>query len=156
MSIINSEEWLYRYVPVSPDTRYDPPLSHYELDDTGRLKFLTYTAFNDRNRQPSCDRTILLTDPKEAKSASDAKDGVVKIQVLEIEQISGSTLHDESSGRIHYAFFSPTESRPAHSQIMTEPAFGLKGKPEKNRWKAFQEYLAAAASKHGWVIEPGL
>lgn len=155
MLVINGNEWLLRYVVATPDMRGkkegEPPHPpHYSYEDK-KLR-INYTAFNDPKRQPSCDRKILLRTSEDAKSFP--TDGVVKIMALEVEQISGSVLHDEVEGRKHYTVFDPTEKRPAHAQIITEPAFGLKGNPEKNRWKAFQEYLAAAASKHGWVIEP--
>ena len=84
MSIIDGKEWLYRYVPASPDTRHNPPINHYEAENYGRLR-LSYTAFNDRERKPSCDRASLLDKPEDAKSS--LTDGVIKIQVIEVESI---------------------------------------------------------------------
>lgn len=152
MSIIDGKEWLYRYVPASPDARHSPPLTTYQYINGGRLK-LSYTAFNDRECKPSCDRASLLGKAEDAKSVS--TDGVIKIQVMEVEDISGTQLNDETNGRKHYAVFDPIiGSRPAHSKIITEPAFSLKGNPEKRRWRAFQELLALTAGRHGWVIKP--
>lgn len=147
---ISDDEWLLRSFPV-PDFRTEPPIEHYEIKD-GQLR-IRRSAFNDRNCTPSVDRESLVASPQEV--VFNSSDAVIKLKACEVRSISEVPIsNDDGSKRNHDCECFPTEDRPSHVLITSEPEFKT-GNSEKKKFRILKEILAVYASKHGWVCRPG-
>lgn len=150
---IENHEWFYRSV-TDPVYGTNPAVPCFEIDDNGKLHFSKY-IWNDTKRQPSVHRKQLLSSVKNALfDRNNPKEGLVKIQCLQVRSLTGNVGLVGSDGRFSCeVIFDPTKEKPAHSQIVSNPPFG-KSTAEDRRWKKLQHLLAEEASKHGWALRP--
>ncbi len=144
LDIIEDNEFFYRSFPA-PDTRRTGKPEYHFSNNNGKVCF-SGMAFYDRVGQPSVDRASLIKSPQEI--IFDKDNAVIGLLAEEIRKIS--TEHQK-----HDVIFEPTEKRPSHSSIVSDPSFIKKNnKLDKTRFYAFVEDLAKIAEKHGWIIEP--
>lgn len=102
--------------------------------------------FNDRNFEPSVDRSSLLKSPKDA--LFHPSNGLAQNLTGDIRSFSCENYQYD-------AIPDPTKDRPSHAKITSTPAFQANNK-DKKRWRNLKELLAISAQKHGLVIEPDL
>jgi hypothetical protein len=148
-TLVEDQETLLRSVPASGE--------YYSHDPSGNLQ-LSSTAFNDRNRQPSMDRQVLLQSVDAAKKS--ATDGLIKLEANEIRAIQLHQVDNRGKPKAELhaidVIYSPVlpgnaqglAPNPAHSHLETNPPISA------SRFNRLKELLARAAQKYGWIIKP--
>lgn len=134
--------------------RYDA--GEYAYID-GQLVF-SQSAFNDRELKPSVDRSSLRPDPIDAKQSP--SDGITQLKVADVRTRCKINIVDEKGKPtdeyavdvIHRPLKSPPEKTEnlAHCQIECNPII-----TSPSRFRRLKEALAALATQHGFLIEPG-
>jgi len=144
---IDDSEILYRSVRAEND--------EYRIEDT-KLVF-SVKAFDDRTMKPSVSRSLICTDPAEAKLSE--RDGITKCLAHEVRSINNVVLNPDKDGNGDKRYEPDAIHRPldpfhtvrdkSHSQVECVPELANKG-----RFKRLKEALAQIATTHGFVIPP--
>jgi hypothetical protein len=122
----------------------------------GVIKF-SATAFDDREKKPSVDRSSIRTKPEEARVAT--SDGVTKVGALEVRKSCKVDITD-AKGKSTGTYAVDVIHRPilasatgpenlAHCQIECAPQID-----SSSRFKKLKEALANIATKHGFIVQP--
>jgi hypothetical protein len=144
---VEDSEDLYRSVRASGN--------EFTLVD-GAYK-ISSSAFDDRDRKPSVDRSPLRPRPEECKLSP--TDGVTKLTAAEVRSSCNVKIFDKKGqvtgvhqvNVIHRPIkASATEKENlAHCQIECDPAIDTDA-----RFRRLKEALARIATKHGFVVAP--
>ena len=142
---VDDWELLYRAVR---DTAFEYSISE------GVLR-VSLSAFNDRERRPSVDRSSLRFVPRDARVSS--TDGVVSLETRDVRDLA-QQLRFGAAGELAYgvdAIHRPIDAsetipdgNAAHCQIECEPEI------TSSHYKRLKEALARLASARGWVVVP--
>jgi hypothetical protein len=122
----------------------------------GRVIF-SASAFNDRDRKPSVDRSGMRKDPKDARKSP--TDGITKLIAREIRGTCKISIFDKK-GKVTGQHAVDVLHRPivdspgeadnlAHCQIECHPTIENDGS-----FKRLKEALAVMATRIGFVVEP--
>ena len=146
--IIENEETLYRNVRGNPE--YD----EYRYDEHGRLKILDKAFRSDRDKRPSVDRAkIVANDPHKVQMEGSGVVSLVAGKIRGIDTVV-TTIEDKE---VHYrvdVIFSPSDKRPAHSEIVVDPNFLGSKRNKKDAYYYLRSALASLATEGGWTISP--
>jgi hypothetical protein len=145
---VGDHEWLYRAIPSNG--------KGYRMTEEGLR--ISASAFADRQRRPSVDRSALRTDPADARIG--ANDGVTRLLTHDVRRIGHIPVapNDPASARVYTVdvVHRPTSiangdrrDNPAHCQIEASPSFA-----SDNHFRKLIEALAKLATHQGWVIPP--
>ena len=147
--VINDDEILYRNVH-SDREKY----GEYTYE-RGELKILAEAFVDYHGTKPSVDRaSVVNNNPHEIRMGSS---GVVSISADEIRKIDTvvTTTKIESVYHDVDVVFSPSKSRPAHSEIIVNPDFSKEGDAYKKPYRHLRMALAdIATDSGGWTIKP--
>lgn len=154
ITVIQNVEELYRSIRVDND-------EYIYVDD--KLIF-TYKAFQDRNKEPSVDRAILLDNKAESSKLS-ATDGIASLITNDVRSIADVKTEIQENGEINETPHNVDVKHapiveediiinPAHSLVTVSPAYlGSKTK-QNNTFKLLKIALARLATQRGWTLEP--
>lgn len=128
----------------------------YALSKEGQIKF-SASAFNDRYRKPSVDRSSMRTEPRDTRIA--ATDGVAVVKTAEVRSIRTIRVDptkktDERTYQVDAVHRplpngnDPTQN-PAHCQIECCPSIA-----SDNHFRKLKEALALLASTRGFAVVP--
>lgn len=145
---VADHEWLYRAIK--------PGSTAYRMTAEGLR--ISASAFTDRNRRPSVDRSALRTDPTEARIGEG--DGVTRILTEDVRSVGHIRVDPNDS--LSEQFYSvdvihrPTSlaqgdarDNPAHCQIESTPRID-----RDRHYRKLCEALASLATRSGWVVAP--
>ena len=145
---VADHEWLYRAIK--------PGSAAYRVTDDGLR--ISASAFADRNRRPSVDRSALRAHPTEARLG--AGDGVTRLLTEDVRRIGH--IRVDPSDPLSERFYSvdvvhrPTSlaqgdarDNPAHCQIESTPRID-----RDRHYRKLCEALASLATRQGWVVAP--
>lgn len=144
VTLVLDEELLYRAVRDLKD--------HYGCDPKGKLIHVGNSAFNDRERKPSVDRSVLCLEGPEASRFA-PEDGIVTLGAGDVRGISG-VITNSKTGCLLYAHnvdvrHVPVDENYAHAQIEAAPHASSDG-----AWKKLKEALCRIAAVRGWTCPP--
>lgn len=124
----------------------------------GQVRF-SASAFNDRARKPSVDRSAVRTDPRDSRKS--ATDGVAVVRAAQVRSIR--TIRVDPAKKVDERTYQvdaihrplpddndPTEN-PAHCQIECCPSIAT-----DNHFKKLKEALALLANSRGFIVAPTL
>jgi hypothetical protein len=145
---VGDHEWLYRAIPSNG--------TGYRMTEEGLR--ISASAFADRQRRPSVDRSALRADPADARLG--ANDGVTRLLTHDVRRIGHIRVapNDPASARVYTVdvVHRPTSiangdprDNPAHCQIECRPPFA-----NDTHYRKLIEALAKLATHQGWVIPP--
>jgi len=118
---------------------------------------ISASAFNDRERKPSVDRSWPGRDPKDARQSQ--ADGITKLFAREIRSTCNVPIFDKKQRQtdqhavdvLHRPIINrPDEpDNPAHCQIECDPSI-----EKDNSFKRLKEALAGLATRVGLIVKP--
>ena len=144
---IKDEEILYRNVRGNPD------FDEYRYE-RGKLKILDNAFLSKSDRRPSVDRAkIVENDPNRIKMCGS---GIVSLLAREVRNIN-SVVVTWKNRKVNYdvdVIFTPSDFRPAHSEIVVDPDFVGGKNTRKAAYRHLRSALADIATARGWIIPP--
>jgi len=128
----------------------------FTLSREGQIRF-SASAFNDRGRKPSVDRSSIRTEPRDARITD--TDGVTavntaKVRSIRTVRVDATRKTDDRTYQVDAVHRplpddeDPTEN-PAHCQIECCPSIA-----SDNHFKKLKEALALLANERGFVTIP--
>ncbi len=124
----------------------------------GQLKF-SASAFNDRDRTPSVDRSSIRTEPRDTRI--NATDGVTVVRAAQVRSIRTIRIDPgkKNDDRVYQvdAIHRPLPDdddpaeNPAHCQIECCPSIAT-----DNHYRKLKEALALLANTRGFIVNPTL
>lgn len=145
---VADDEWLYRAVRANSN--------EYRMTEDG-LRF-SASAFGDRARCPSVDRSSLRPNPADARLTD--TNGITRVLTRDVRALGAFRVQpDNPNCALTYTVDvrhcpesiadGGDRDNPAHCQIESTPHMAI-----KNHYRKLSEALAQLANIQGWIVAP--